>query len=132
MSRPYGSSLKDYTLSCGLGIVAARCGRAKGRCGSQRRIEGAGGISGLPPIDTKSGQPRHSNLRRRPMFGPFPSNPGSDKPAKRIFDAWLAPLRDIGVRRNVIEGIGATDHVPFNLAGIPAFTVIKDFRNYDI
>jgi hypothetical protein len=26
----------------------------------------------------------------------------------------------------------ATDHVPFNLAGIPAFTVIKDFRNYDV
>jgi carboxypeptidase Q len=52
--------------------------------------------------------------------------------AKRIFDAWLEPLRDIGVRRNVIEGIGATDHVPFNLVGIPAFTVIKDFRNYDV
>ena len=52
--------------------------------------------------------------------------------AKRIFDAWLAPLRDIGARRNVIEGIGATDHVPFDQAGIPAFTAIKDFRNYDV
>ena len=28
--------------------------------------------------------------------------------AKRIFDGWLEPLRDLGVRRNVIEGIGAT------------------------
>jgi Zn-dependent M28 family amino/carboxypeptidase len=55
-----------------------------------------------------------------------------NEPAKRIFDAWLAPLRDTGVRRNVIEGIGATDHVPFNQVGIPAFTVIKDFRNYDV
>jgi len=55
-----------------------------------------------------------------------------NEPAKRIFDAWLASLRDIGVRRNVIEGIGATDHVPFNQVGIPAFTVIKDFRNYDV
>jgi carboxypeptidase Q len=52
--------------------------------------------------------------------------------AKRIFDAWLEPLRDIGVRRNVIEGIGATDHVPFDEVGLPAFTVIKDFRNYDV
>jgi carboxypeptidase Q len=52
--------------------------------------------------------------------------------AKRIFDEWLAPLRDAGARRNVIEGIGATDHVPFDQAGIPAFTVIKDFRNYDV
>jgi Zn-dependent M28 family amino/carboxypeptidase len=56
----------------------------------------------------------------------------NNKPARRLFDAWLAPLRDIGVRGNVIEGIGATDHVPYDRAGIPAFTVIKDFRNYDV
>jgi carboxypeptidase Q len=52
--------------------------------------------------------------------------------AKAIFDAWLEPLRDLGVRRNVIEGIGSTDHVPFDEAGVPAFTAIKDFRNYDV
>jgi Zn-dependent M28 family amino/carboxypeptidase len=52
-------------------------------------------------------------------------------PAKAIFDAWLEPLRDIGVRRNVIEGINATDHVPFDEVGVPGFTTIKDFRNYD-
>jgi Zn-dependent M28 family amino/carboxypeptidase len=52
--------------------------------------------------------------------------------AKRIFDSWLEPLREVGARRNVIEGIGSTDHVPFDQVGIPAFTVIKDFRNYDV
>ncbi|MBI2149755.1 MAG: M20/M25/M40 family metallo-hydrolase [Acidobacteria bacterium] len=52
--------------------------------------------------------------------------------AKRIFDGWLEPLRDVGVRRNVIEGIGSTDHVPFDEVGVPAFTAIKDFRNYDV
>ena len=52
--------------------------------------------------------------------------------AKRIFDAWLQPLRDLRVRRNVIEGIGSTDHVPFDEVGLPAFTVIKDFHNYDV
>ncbi len=41
-------------------------------------------------------------------------------------------MRSNAPRRNGIEGIGATDHVPFDQAGIPAFTVIKDFRNYDI
>jgi carboxypeptidase Q len=51
--------------------------------------------------------------------------------AKQIFDGWLEPLREIGVRRNVIEGIGSTDHVPFDEIGLPAFTVIKDFQNYD-
>jgi hypothetical protein len=52
--------------------------------------------------------------------------------AKQIFDEWLEPLRDQQVRRNVIEGIGSTDHVPFVQQGVPAFTAIKDFRHYDV
>jgi carboxypeptidase Q len=52
--------------------------------------------------------------------------------AKEIFDDWLEPLRGFGVRRNVIEGIGSTDHVPFVEQGVPAFTTIKDFRHYDV
>ena len=51
--------------------------------------------------------------------------------AKAVFDAWLEPLRDLGVGRNVIEGIGSTDHVPFDEIGLPGFTVIKDFEGYD-
>jgi Zn-dependent M28 family amino/carboxypeptidase len=35
------------------------------------------------------------------------------------------------VTRNVIEGIGSTDHVPFDQVGLPAFTAIKDFDGYD-
>jgi carboxypeptidase Q len=38
--------------------------------------------------------------------------------AKAIFDAWLEPLRDLGTRRNVIDGIGSTDHVPFHEVGL--------------
>ncbi|HET9426354.1 MAG TPA: M20/M25/M40 family metallo-hydrolase [Gemmatimonadaceae bacterium] len=51
--------------------------------------------------------------------------------AKAIFDAWLEPLKDLGVRRNVIGAIGSTDHVPFVQAGLPAFTTIKDYAFYD-
>ena len=51
--------------------------------------------------------------------------------AKEIFDAWLAPLHDLDVTRNVDEGIGSTDHVPFNQMGLPGFNVIKDFDGYD-
>ena len=51
--------------------------------------------------------------------------------AKRIFDAWLEPLKELGVTRNIIEGIGATDHVPFNELGLPGFNAIKDFDAYD-
>jgi len=51
--------------------------------------------------------------------------------AKAMFDRWLEPLKDLGATRNVIEGIGATDHVPFSEAGLPGFNVIKDFGAYD-
>lgn len=51
--------------------------------------------------------------------------------AREIFDAWLEPLRDLGVTRNIPEGIGATDHLVFRNVGIPGFTVIKDFEGYD-
>ena len=51
--------------------------------------------------------------------------------AKTLFDRWLAPLTDLGATRNIIEGIGSTDHVPFNDVGLPAFNVIKDFDAYD-
>jgi hypothetical protein len=51
--------------------------------------------------------------------------------AKAIFDRWLEPLKDLGATRNIIEGIGATDHVPFNEMGLPGFNVIKDFDAYD-
>jgi len=54
-----------------------------------------------------------------------------NKAAKAVFDRWLAPLKDLGVTRNIIEGIGSTDHVPFNEAGLPGFNVIKDFGAYD-
>jgi hypothetical protein len=51
--------------------------------------------------------------------------------AKATFDAWLKPLEDLGMTRNIIEGIGSTDHVPFNEAGLPGFNAIKDFDAYD-
>jgi carboxypeptidase Q len=51
--------------------------------------------------------------------------------AKPIFDAWLAPLRDLGARRNVIQGIPSTDHLSFLRVGVPGFTAIKEYDGYD-
>jgi carboxypeptidase Q len=56
----------------------------------------------------------------------------NNQAARTIFDAWLEPLKDLGVTRNITEGIGSTDHVPFNEAGMPGFNVIKDFDAYDV
>jgi hypothetical protein len=52
--------------------------------------------------------------------------------AKALFDSWLAPLKDVGARRNVIEGITNTDHLSFKAAGIPGFNPIQDYTTYDV
>jgi hypothetical protein len=55
----------------------------------------------------------------------------NNAPAKAIFDAWLEPFKDLGMKRNVIGAIGSTDHVPYVQLGIPAFTTLKDYAFYD-
>jgi hypothetical protein len=51
--------------------------------------------------------------------------------AKTIFDEWLAPLGDLGARRNVMEKIGSTDHLSFIALGLPGFNTIQDYAEYD-
>jgi Zn-dependent M28 family amino/carboxypeptidase len=64
-----------------------------------------------------------------PIYGFYLQNMPSMRP---IFDAWLEPLKDIGARRNVDEGVGSTDHLSFIDAGVPGFNPIQDYANYDI
>ena len=52
--------------------------------------------------------------------------------AKAIFDPWLAALGDLGVKRNPVDKIGSTDHLSFAAVGIPGFTTLKDYRDYDV
>lgn len=56
----------------------------------------------------------------------------SSEAVRPLFDAWLAPLKAIGARRNVIEGVGSTDHLSFIAAGVPGFNPIQDYGNYDV
>lgn len=52
-------------------------------------------------------------------------------PAKTVFDSWLAPLKDLGMRRNVTGKIGSTDHLSFAALGLPAFNSLQDYVDYD-
>jgi hypothetical protein len=63
------------------------------------------------------------------IYGWFMQN---NEAAKPIFDAWLQPLKDLSARRNIIEPVGATDHLSFIDAGVPGFNPIQDYSNYDI
>jgi carboxypeptidase Q len=48
-----------------------------------------------------------------------------------IFDAWLAPFKDLGARKNVMAGITNTDHLSFTALGLPGFNSLQDYREYD-
>ena len=63
-----------------------------------------------------------------PIYGWYAEGNG---PAKSLFDAWLAPLKDVGGRRNIIEKIGNTDHLSFTALGLPGFNTIQDYAEYD-
>jgi hypothetical protein len=51
--------------------------------------------------------------------------------AKAVLDEWLAPFKDLGARRNVMEKIGNTDHLSFTALGLPGFNTIQDYGEYD-
>jgi Zn-dependent M28 family amino/carboxypeptidase len=53
-------------------------------------------------------------------------------PARALFDKWLEPLKDLGVRRNIDAGIGSTDHVSFRQAGMAGFNPVQEYATYDV
>jgi carboxypeptidase Q len=68
-----------------------------------------------------------------PGMGPIYGWYSEESPAARaLFDAWLAPLRDLDARKNVAAGITNTDHLSFKAIGIPGFTPIQDYATYDV
>jgi hypothetical protein len=56
----------------------------------------------------------------------------NNEAARKIFDAWLEPLRDLGLKRNVMDSNFTSEDGVFDGVGIPAFTTIQDYTNYDV
>jgi carboxypeptidase Q len=63
-----------------------------------------------------------------PIYGWYMEEDALIKP---VFDAWLEPLRDLGMRKNVTPKIGNTDHLAFTALGLPAFNTLQDYTDYD-
>jgi hypothetical protein len=51
--------------------------------------------------------------------------------AAPIFQAWLEPLRDLGVTTVTNRDTGGTDHVAFDSVGLPGFQFIQDEGDYE-
>ncbi len=64
-----------------------------------------------------------------PIYGWYMENNDAAKP---IFDAWMAPFKDLGALKNVRQGITNTDHLSFIAAGVPGFNPIQDYVDYDV
>lgn len=50
--------------------------------------------------------------------------------ARPVFEAWLAPFKDMGAHTVTIRNTGSTDHVAFDAIGIPGFQFIQDQLDY--
>jgi Zn-dependent M28 family amino/carboxypeptidase len=47
-----------------------------------------------------------------------------------IFDAWMGPFKDLGMRTLTIENTGGTDHLSYIGVGLPGFQFIQDPLDY--
>ncbi len=75
-------------------------------------------LSGYFNYDNGSGRIRGVYLQGNDMMRP-------------IFEAWLAPFRDLGVTTISIRDTGGTDHLSFDGVGIPGFQFIQDPVEYE-
>ncbi len=64
-----------------------------------------------------------------PIYGWYLENNSAVKP---IFDAWLEPFKDLGSRKNILQGIGNTDHLSYTRAGMAGFNPVQDYVDYDV
>jgi carboxypeptidase Q len=48
-----------------------------------------------------------------------------------MFRALLEPYKDLGASTLSIADVGATDHVPFDEVGLPAFQWMRDYMEGD-
>jgi Zn-dependent M28 family amino/carboxypeptidase len=74
-------------------------------------------LSGYFNLDNGSGKIRGVYLQGNDAMRP-------------IFEAWLAPFRDLGVTTVSIRNTGGTDHLSFAAVGLPGFQFIQDPLDY--
>jgi carboxypeptidase Q len=61
-------------------------------------------------------------------FGWYMAN---NSAAATVFDGWLNQLKDLGLKRNVMDSNFTSEDGVFDAVGVPAFTTIMDYVNYD-
>ena len=52
--------------------------------------------------------------------------------SKKILDSWVDQLKDLGMRKNTMDAYFSSEDGVFDAIGVPAFTTIQDYTNYDV
>jgi len=55
----------------------------------------------------------------------------NNEDVRPVFEAWLAPLADLGATGITSSNSGSTDHLSFDAVGIPGFQFIQDPLEYE-
>jgi carboxypeptidase Q len=74
-------------------------------------------LSGYFNLDNGTGKIRGAYLQDNDMMRP-------------VFEAWLAPFKDLGATTVTIRKTGGTDHLSFDAVGLPGFQFIQDPAEY--
>ena len=74
-------------------------------------------LSGYFNLDNGSGKIRGVYLQENDMMRP-------------VFEAWLAPFKDLGASTVTIRKTSGTDHLSFDAVGLPGFQFIQDPLEY--
>jgi len=48
-----------------------------------------------------------------------------------IFQEWMAPFADVGMKTLAVRSVGGTDHTSFDAVGLPAFQFVQDPIEYE-
>ena len=148
-SHPYATGATDNATGSGAMMEAMRILKAVGA--RPRRTIRIGlwggeeqGLLGsrayvrdhLAGVETMTLKPEHAKLAAY-----FNSDNGTGKvrgiwlqgnmAARPIFEAWMAPLHDLGVTTIGPRSVVSTDHVSFDNAGVPAFQFMVDRLEYN-
>jgi hypothetical protein len=148
-SHPYATGATDNATGSGAMMEAMRILRAVGA--KPRRTIRVGlwggeeqGLLGsrayvrdhIADVETMALKPEHATLAAY-----FNSDNGTGKvrgiwlqsnmAARPIFEAWMAPLRDLGVTTIGPRSVTSTDHLSFDDAGVPAFQFMVDRLEYN-
>ena len=107
--------------------IALWSGEEQGLWGSRAYVREHFGDPGDPSVGKKDGYDKFSVYFNQD-YGPGQYRGiwlQGNEHVRAPFAAWMEPLRDMGMTTISPQGVGSTDHVPFDDVGLPGFQFLQ-------